>query len=329
VLEVFGVYLAGGVLVTLAVHLVGITVQNPLSRVTAGITDAELLTLSLELLALLALQYAGWFALAGPIDWWHRRRGPSAYGLTRAGHSWKTLILAAVATAATLALYPPIDFLWTALGKHRDTTPWREAFFAMMNMSWHRWQFWVFSAVGSWLVIPIVEELFFRGYCQRRLAEDWGDGPAIVGTACLFAFSHSQYFRADAYNVGLLLGVFVSALGLGVVFALTRSLIPSILVHALADFPTSNRVEVVLLAMLVIGAVFSVRPAWAAIKKVFAGANAPACLGLAMLGIAYPIASKRVPTLAFVAMGMVLVAVALEFTDKKRAGSDRPPRTAT
>src|SRR5438876_7050757 len=99
-LEVFGVYLAGGVLVTLALRLLGVTVHNPLSSLTAGVTDSQLLTLSLQLLALLALQYAGWFALAAPIDWWHRRRGPSAYGLTRANKSWKTLIVAGAATAA-------------------------------------------------------------------------------------------------------------------------------------------------------------------------------------------------------------------------------------
>jgi hypothetical protein len=83
----------------------------------------------------------------------------------------------------------------------------------------------------------------------------------------------------------------------------------------------------VLLAVLVVGWTVSVRPAWAAVKKVFAGASVPACLALGILGIAYPIASNRVPTLAYLAVGMVLLAIALEVTDKMRVGSERPPRT--
>jgi membrane protease YdiL (CAAX protease family) len=323
-LEVFGVYLAGGVLVTLALHLAGVTVHNPLSSLTVNVTDSQLLTMTLQLLALLALQYAGWFALIVPIDWWHRRRGPSAYGLTRANHSWRTLIVAGAATA-TLTTWPGLVVdLANARWKLGDTEPWRQALF---DMSWHRWQLWLFSAVGGWAVIPVLEELFFRGYCQRRLAEDWGDGPAIVGTACLFVFSHGQYLRPDAYNVGTLLGVFAHALGYGVVFALTRSLVPSILVHALSDFPMRPPWQVALLVVLVIGWTVSVRPAWAAIKKIFAGTSVPACLALAILGAAYPIASNRVPTLAYVAVGMVLLAVALEVTEKRRVGSTRPPRT--
>jgi membrane protease YdiL (CAAX protease family) len=47
--------------------------------------------------------------------------------------------------------------------------PWRQAFF---NMSWRRWQFWLLAGIMSYAVVPVVEELIFRGYYQRRLAED-------------------------------------------------------------------------------------------------------------------------------------------------------------
>src|SRR4051812_41003353 len=98
VFEVFGVYLASGLLVTLAVRLLGLSVHNPLPSLTTGISDSELLALTVKLLGLLALQYAGYCALAVPIDWWHRRRGPSAYGLTLANQSWSALLGAGVAT---------------------------------------------------------------------------------------------------------------------------------------------------------------------------------------------------------------------------------------
>jgi membrane protease YdiL (CAAX protease family) len=70
-----------------------------------------------------------------------------------------------------------------------ETVPWREALF---DTSWRRWEFWLFTAVLSWALVPVIEELFYRGYCQRRLAEDWGDGAAIVGVSCLLIFSHGQ-----------------------------------------------------------------------------------------------------------------------------------------
>jgi len=50
----------------------------------------------------------------------------------------------------------------------------------------------------------VVEELIFRGYYQRRLAEDWGDGAAIAGATCLFTFAHGQYLIANLYNVTLI-----------------------------------------------------------------------------------------------------------------------------
>ena len=77
--------------------------------------------------------------------------------------------------------------------------PWRYAFF---NMSWTRWQFWLFAGILSYAVIPVVEELLFRGYYQRRLAEDWGKrSRRSWRSRVFFIFSHKQYLIANAYNV--------------------------------------------------------------------------------------------------------------------------------
>ena len=100
---------------------------------------------------LLMLQYAGYFVLIIPINWWYRRRGPAAYGLTRAGRSWRTLVLAGVATVATTALviWPATILLMVdrvyklGLG---ETVPWRQALF---DTSWQRWEFWLFMAVSA------------------------------------------------------------------------------------------------------------------------------------------------------------------------------------
>jgi membrane protease YdiL (CAAX protease family) len=91
-----------------------------------------------------------------------------------------------------------------------ETVPWREALF---DTSWRRWEFWLFTAVLSWALVPVVEELFYRGYCQRRLAEDWGDGAAIVGVSCLLIFSHGQYLMPNAYNAAKIASLLVATIG--------------------------------------------------------------------------------------------------------------------
>lgn len=314
-LEVLGVYLAGQLVMSLLVRGLGIPLVNPLTNLTAGATGAELLTATRQLLGLLALQYVGWFLLIVPVNWWHRRRRPADYGLTRAGRPWRWLLLAGLATAA-LAQWPTRSVeLVNALTPLGDTAPWRQAIF---DMSWTRWQFWLFSAVGSFAFIPVVEELFYRGYCQRRLAEDWGDGAAIVGVACLFTFSHGQYLVANAYNAAMVASVLVSAVGFGVVFAWTRSLVPSIAAHVVINVPMTPPWQAVVLAALVIGAVLAARRGAAALRETFAGTSLAGAVTLGLLGATYAVAAQRLEALVFVAVIMVVAALGLEATEKRR-----------
>lgn len=76
-----------------------ISPANPLGLLTADATNADLLVASRQLFLTLILLYGSYFLLIIPINWWYRRRGRVAYGLTRAGHTWKVLILAALATS--------------------------------------------------------------------------------------------------------------------------------------------------------------------------------------------------------------------------------------
>jgi membrane protease YdiL (CAAX protease family) len=322
-LEVLGVYLAGQLVVTLLIRALGLRVTNPLDNFTIGISDTELITAARQMFVLLMLQYAGYFVLIIPINWWHRRRGPAAYGLTRAGHSWKALLLAGLATAA-LAEWPVLSVnLIDVLYDLGDTAPWRQAFF---DTSWRRWEFWLFSGVLSWALVPVIEELFFRGYCQRRLAEDWGNGAAIVGTSCLFTFAHGQYLLPNAYSVGMIASLFVFAVGFGVVFAWTRSLVPSIVAHAIINVPMTPFWQGVLLLAFAIAAVVIARQGAAVVKQVFAGASLFGCVALGVAGAAYAIASQRVDGLVFAAAAMVVLAVGLEAMDR-RAG--RPPQSVS
>jgi len=315
VLEVFGVYVAGNLLlVEVVVRLLGVHVSNPLNTFTADITDGQLLTAARQMLVVLLLQYAGFFILIIPLNWWHRRSGPVSYGLTKGGRSWKELALAGAATAA-IASWPVltvglVEMVW----KFGETVPWRHAFF---ETSWRRWEFWLFSAVLLYGVVPVLEELFYRGYCQRRLAEDWGDGAAIAGASCFFVFSHSQYLMLNTYNVAMLTTLLVSAVGGGVIFAWTRSLVPSIIAHAILNVPMRPIWALVVIGLLVIGAFLTRQRSVSVARQVFSKSRIVVIFSLGVTGAVVAVLAPRVPALAVGATGGFLVAVAIEARERR------------
>ncbi len=327
-LEVLGVYLVGPLVGARIGRLLGIHIPNPLGRFTADISDAALVTAAGQMFVLLVLQYIGYFVLIVPINWAYRRRGPAAYGLTKANWSWPGLLLAGAAAvaAATVVIWPASALVLVDAVYHLDlggTVPWRQALF---DTSWRRWQFWLFMAVLSYALIPIVEELFFRGYCQRRLAEDWGDGPAIVGTAFMFTFTHGQYLALSVYNAAIITTLLVLAVSFGTVFAWTRSLYPAMVAHAIIDVPMTPPWQAVFLVALVVGGCLVFGRARAVVRDVFARGRVDACVILVVIGTAWAIASHEVSGLVNIAVGMVVVAVALEIWDRRRdvAGSADP-----
>jgi membrane protease YdiL (CAAX protease family) len=313
-LEVLGIYVAGQLVTQLLIRMLGIAAVNPLATFTAHVSDRELLSATRQLFVMLTLQYSGWFLLIVPINYWHRRRGMAAYGLTRAGRPWTVLVLAGLATAA-LCVWPTLAVdVANAVRPFGDTVPWRQALF---DTSWRRWEFWFFTGVLSWGYVAVVEEIFFRGYCQRRLAEDWGDGAAIVGITCLFVFAHAQYLDWNAYNALKVPSLLLAAFGSAVVFAWTRSLVPSIIAHAISNVPMTPFWQTVVVMVLLVGAGLAARRAGTAVRDVFSRAGFVPCVTLAGVGAAYAVASARIPGFAYVAGSMVVIAVILEFRERQ------------
>jgi membrane protease YdiL (CAAX protease family) len=324
ILEVFGVCAIGQYLVTLLVSALHLQIDNPLSHINAQITDAELLFAARDLFLLLLMQYGGWFLLIVPINWWHRRSGPAAYGLTRAGKSWQVLLVAGAATAA-LSAWPATSFqLLDHAYNLAPVVPWRQA---LLEMSWRRWQFWLFTAVSGWAFVAFMEELFYRGYCQRRLAEDWGDGPAVLGAACLFLFSRSEYLSANLYNVSLLASLFVFSLALGIVFARTRSLIPSVVAHSIINVPMTPLWQALLAAVFLLATLLLSRRGAAAARQVFSGASVVWCIALAAAGAAWAVASQQGPAAVYLAAGMLGLAIGFEAMHRGREGDGQTAPT--
>jgi membrane protease YdiL (CAAX protease family) len=320
-LEVLGVYVVGQYVAALLARALHLPTENPLNHISSQITDVELLFASRDLFFLLLTQYAGWFLLVVPISWWRRRGGPAVYGLTKAGKSWTVLLGAGLATAVLSA--------WLAMGVQlldwvydfSLAAPWRRV---LMEMSWRRWQFWLFTAVLSWAFVAFMEELFFRGYCQRRLAEDWGDGPAIFGAAFLFLFSHGQYLTPNVYNVALLASLLVLAVGVGVVFAWSRSLVPAVVAHSLVNVPLTLRWQLLVLTAFLVGAALLRRRGIAVVKQVFSGASALCCLVLGSAGAVYAVATQGVAAAVYVASAMLGLAIGLEAMQRGQDGGTRP-----
>lgn len=109
--------------------------------------------------------------------------------------------------------------------------------------------------------------------------------------------------------------LFCIAMGLGIVFAWTRSLVPSILAHALINIPMTPLWQGVLLVSFVIGVFFAWSGGIKAARTVFRNSRFAACVLMAVLETTFVIGNGRITDLEYLAIGMLLVALALEGVD--------------
>jgi len=319
-LEVLGVYLAGALLndklVTIVTEHHLISSQNPFALLTMHASNSDLLVASRQLLLAFFFIYVSFFVIIIPLDWLRARRGTAVYGLTRAGLSGKALLLAGVCAAAFSEWPVLIHSLVDAVHPLGAMAPWRQAFF---DMSWRRWQFWLFAAILSYAVVPVVEEILFRGYYQRRLAEDWGDGPAILAVACLFTLSHKQYLIANLYNVSMICSLFCLAVGLGLVFAWTRSLIPGMIAHAIINIPMTVPWQALLLVVFAVVIFFAWQPGLGVVRQIFGKLHVAPTLVLSILLALFALEVGGLPGQTGWGLGMLLVAIGIGFALRSNA----------
>lgn len=84
-------------------------------------------------------------------------------------------------------------------------------------------------------VVPMVEEVIFRGFFQTWLMSKIGVGKAIVLTALLFALFHYSQ-QQEVYNFQIVGSLFVLALFLGFIYVRQQSLWAPIALHMLFNF---------------------------------------------------------------------------------------------
>lgn len=78
------------------------------------------------------------------------------------------------------------------------------------------------------IIVPIVEEFFFRGIIYQGLENRWGFLPAAVTSAAIFAVVHIDPI--------IFFPIFLLGFGFASLFYLTRSLWPSITGHFIINF---------------------------------------------------------------------------------------------
>lgn len=245
IIEVLGVFVVGSLLANIVMGLVGFT-QNPLNQLATD-PNANRYLLAVDLAGLLLIQYAGWLLLAIGFGLWQKRRLINAAGLSAQHQSLAKLIALGIVAIAFAGL--PLSIL-NILDKAYDlgtTVPWREAAF---NADWDG-GFWLLMFVGSFGLIPFLEELFFRGYMQSRLQHSLPPSLAILLTSIVFTLSHSQYHQLDVYNMATIAGVFLSSVVMGYVFQQTGSLIPAITMHTILNVPVDGVYQLILMCSMI------------------------------------------------------------------------------
>jgi hypothetical protein len=181
----------------------------------------------------------------------------------------------------------------------------------------------LFFAVGSFVIPPLIEELFFRGYCQSRLEEDFGGVSAVVIAALFFVFSHGQYHQASILSVATMLCMVPMALGIGYVYLRTRSLVPCIVLHAALNFPTKGIYDIVLPVVMVVAVVVFWRHWLRAVSDFgtqMLGADARATVGGVVGAVAVALGFQWWPgVLIPVGLSGLAVALFLEYRERRLA----------
>ncbi len=318
-LEVVAVLVGGSLLARTISDRLGLARSRALiSALSEGATPDFLAMAWVSALDLL-LKYGLMFGLAFAIGWWHRRRRPGAYGLTLAGrplaqHAGIGWLLFAVAYLPASALLVLASFVSLGAGPEH---------WSVFSYEWSP-GFWVFMAVSSFALVPILEELFMRGYFQTRLIEDYGAAGGILITAFAFAFSHTQYFRLSVMSIGTLASIVFSSILAGYVFYRTRSLLPVVIAHGITNVPLRSAVEIAMLGLMVVTIILFREPILSYGRKLWFELtrieSLPAMLGALALFAILLVAVLFAPSLAVaLVFAAGLVALLMEYREKSAA----------
>lgn len=282
----------------------------------AGATP-DYLALAWSSAAQLLLRYGAILGIAIAIN----RRPLRDYGITTAGLSARRIAVIGAVLFSIGGLLPRlILFAKDHVPLGREPAHWSRLADA------HSIEFWIYMAVSSFVLVPIVEELFFRGYVQMRLQDAFGAPAAIVMTALLFTLSHRQYFIASGVGIGMLMSLLAASLLAGYTRHRFGTLVPGVLAHAIGNLPIRGWIQVVLLGAMILIVILtrsSLLDHARSLRSLLASRTIlPAALiAVATVAAVLAIALLARPALPFVGIAALLAALLL------RRGNAGPPST--
>ena len=216
---------------------------------------ADLFSASWILVQQFAVQYGALLILVVGVGLWRRRRGLRSYALGRGDLSARQIVrygvlLGLVAgipatTVLMLQQYAPIGV---------DTPMWAALRSAPKDLS-----FWTFMAVASFALVPLLEEVTWRGYILGRFSEVLGPGAAVVATAIPFTLLHSQYASADPAMILASVSVLVLSLATGLATMRTGTIWPAVIAHAIINSPIEGMLGWVRVAATIAAVLFFAR----------------------------------------------------------------------
>ena len=319
-LEIVGVFITGAMLARLVAQALGVPAVS-IRDVEPG-ASIDYLSLAAQTASNLLLRYGTILSLAFLIGWWYRRRTLASYGVSTGTLSVRDVLATAIVLFAVGGLLPRILLL--AKG-HVDLG--REPRHWEVLSSTYSVEFWVYMAVGSFGLVPVVEELFFRGYVQTRLSEAFGGPAAIAMTAVLFTLAHRQYFIFSTIGFGMLLSLLTASLLAGYVRYRFGSLLPGMVGHAIGNIPFRGSAHVVVLLAIIL-VIFAARHVILAhLRELITLLSTRTILSgsaLAVVVIAAVLLLAKIAPAALLPLGIVLIlfALVLEFLDKQTRIAD-------
>lgn len=212
-----------------------------LSRLRTGDTDLYLYGLdrpdfvsaAVVQFVSLTVRYGTILGLAAVLGLWRGRSTAASYGVTLGQWSLSKLIGIGILLGLVASLPGQILRLVSQYVNLGPGTP----FWALESrVPWDA-AFWLYTAVGSYLVVPVFEELFARGYLLGRVRESFSPGGSLLAMAVFFSFAHGQYRHPDALALGMLTSLLVWSAICGYAVYRTSSLVPVIVAHGLDNVP--------------------------------------------------------------------------------------------
>jgi membrane protease YdiL (CAAX protease family) len=254
--EVLGVFIVGNFVAGYLSPLLGVKSVGFIIQLALNSPNPDFVTLGFSWMQAIGVQYACLLAPAFAIGWWRRRWRPAHYGITQAGSPVLSLIVIGLIAFALVAL--PQQLLWVA--KRLIPLDSEPPFWKLLDRNWTL-SFWLFLAIASFALTPCLEELFFRGYCQTRLEENFGGVGAILIVSLFMTLGHNQYHHWSILSIGQIFSLIPIIVGMGYVFWRTRSILPAVILHGAVNVPTKGIYAFLLPATMIV-ALIGIRRTW-------------------------------------------------------------------